>query len=37
MDAGGLKRAWKRIIRDAGVGHVRFHDLLSWVIECVSS
>ena len=27
MDAGGLKRTWKRIIRDAGVGHVRFHDL----------
>jgi integrase len=27
MDAGGLKRAWKRVIRDAGVGHVRFHDL----------
>ena len=20
-------RTWKRIIRDAGVGHVRFHDL----------
>ena len=27
MDAGGLKRTWKRIIRDAAVGHVRFHDL----------
>ena len=27
MDAGGLKRTWKRILRDAGVGHVRFHDL----------
>ncbi len=27
MDAGGLKRTWKRIIRDAKVGHVRFHDL----------
>jgi integrase len=27
IDAGGLKRTWKRIIRDAGVGHVRFHDL----------
>ena len=27
MDAGGLKRSWKRIIRDANVGHVRFHDL----------
>ncbi len=27
MDAGGLKRTWKRIIREAGVGHVRFHDL----------
>jgi integrase len=27
MDAGGLKRTWKRIIRDAGIGHVRFHDL----------
>ncbi|HLF77345.1 MAG TPA: tyrosine-type recombinase/integrase [Dehalococcoidia bacterium] len=27
MDAGGLKRTWKRIIRDAGVGHLRFHDL----------
>jgi integrase len=27
MDAGGLKRTWKRIIRDADVGHVRFHDL----------
>ena len=27
MDAGGLKGTWKRIIRHAGVGHVRFHDL----------
>jgi integrase len=27
IDAGGLKRTWKRIIRDANVGHVRFHDL----------
>jgi integrase len=27
MDAGGLKRTWKRVIRDANVGHVRFHDL----------
>lgn len=27
MDAGGLKRTWRRIIRDANVGHVRFHDL----------
>ena len=27
MDAGGLKRTWKRIIRDAKVGHVRFRDL----------
>ena len=27
MDAGGLKRTWKRILRDAGVGHFRFHDL----------
>ena len=27
VDAGGLKRTWKRIIRDAKVGHVRFHDL----------
>jgi integrase len=27
MDAGGLKRSWKRIVRDAHVGHVRFHDL----------
>ena len=27
MDAGGLKRTWKRVIRNAGVGHVRFHDL----------
>jgi integrase len=27
MDAGGLKRTWRRIIRDAKVGHVRFHDL----------
>lgn len=27
MDAGGLKRTWKRILRDAEVGHVRFHDL----------
>lgn len=27
VDAGGLKRTWKRIVRDAAVGHVRFHDL----------
>jgi len=27
MDAGGLKRTWKRVIRDAKVGHIRFHDL----------
>jgi integrase len=27
MDAGGLKRTWKRILRQADVGHVRFHDL----------
>lgn len=27
MDAGGLKRTWRRVIRDAEVGHVRFHDL----------
>jgi integrase len=27
MDASGLKRTWRRIIRDAGVGHIRFHDL----------
>jgi len=27
MDAGGLKRTWKRVIRKAEVGHVRFHDL----------
>jgi integrase len=27
IDAGGLKRTWKRIVRDAGVGHIRFHDL----------
>ncbi len=27
IDAGGLKRTWKRIIRYAAVGHVRFHDL----------
>jgi integrase len=27
MDASGLKRTWRRIIRDAGVGNVRFHDL----------
>jgi integrase len=26
-DAGGLKRSWRRIVRDAAVGHVRFHDL----------
>ncbi len=26
VDAGGLKRTWRRIVRDAGVG-VRFHDL----------
>ena len=27
MDAGGLKRTWKRIITKANIGHVRFHDL----------
>jgi integrase len=27
MDAGGLKRTWRRILRDANAGHVRFHDL----------
>ena len=27
MDAGGLKRTWKRIVKNAGVGHFRFHDL----------
>jgi integrase len=27
MDAGGLKRAWKQIVKRAGVEHVRFHDL----------
>ncbi len=27
MDAAGLKRTWKRILKNAGVGHVRFHDL----------
>ena len=27
MDAGGLKRTWKRIVKNADVGHVRFHDL----------
>ena len=27
VDAGGLKRTWRRIVRDADVGHVRFHDL----------
>jgi integrase len=27
MDAGGLKRTWKRILNQAGVEHVRFHDL----------
>ena len=27
IDASGLKRTWKGIIRDADVGHVRFHDL----------
>ncbi len=27
MDAGGLKRTWKRIVKKADVGHVRFHDL----------
>ncbi len=27
VDAGGLKRTWRRIVRDAAVGHVRFHDL----------
>ena len=27
MDAVGLKRTWKRIIKNAGVGHFRFHDL----------
>ena len=27
IDAGGLKRTWRRILRDADVGHVRFHDL----------
>jgi len=27
VDAGGLKRTWRRIVRDADVGQVRFHDL----------
>ena len=27
MDAGGLKRSWKRIVKNAGVGHFRFLDL----------
>ncbi len=27
VDAGGLKRTWRRIVRDAAVGHVRCHDL----------
>jgi integrase len=27
MDAGGLKRTWKRIVKNAVVGHFRFHDL----------
>jgi integrase len=27
MDAGGLRRTWKRIVKTANVGHVRFHDL----------
>jgi integrase len=27
VDAGGLKRTWRRVVRDADVGHVRFHDL----------
>ena len=27
MDAGGLKRTWKRIVKNAEVGHFRFHDL----------
>ncbi len=27
VDAGGLKRTWRRIVRAAAVGHVRFHDL----------
>lgn len=27
MDAGGLKRSWRRVVAKAGVGPVRFHDL----------
>lgn len=27
VDASGLKRTWRRIVRDANVGKVRFHDL----------
>lgn len=27
VDAGGLKRKWRRIVREADVGHIRFHDL----------
>jgi integrase len=27
MDAGGLKRTWKRIVKKANVERVRFHDL----------
>jgi integrase len=27
MDASRLKRSWRGIVREAGVGHVRFHDL----------
>jgi integrase len=28
VDAGGLKRTWKRIVKNAGTGQFRFHDLL---------
>jgi integrase len=27
VDAGGLKRTWHWIVREAGAGHVRFHNL----------
>jgi integrase len=27
IDPSNLRRAWRRIVAGAGVGHVRFHDL----------
>jgi integrase len=27
IDASNLRRAWRRIVATAGIGHVRFHDL----------